>query len=435
MIWNPGRECMPREELQKLQLTYLKETVARMYHSVPYYKEKFDAMNVSPDDLKTLDDIRRFPFTTKEDLRKNYPFGLFMRPMDEIVRVHASSGTTGNPTVVGYTRNDMEIWTDAVARLVSAAGVTNKDIVQIAFGYGLFTGGFGLHYGCERVGATVVPISSGNTKRQIKMMRDFGSTVLVATPSYAIHIGEVLEEMGLSKEDVNLKVGLFGGEATSPKMAEVIEAKLGLFATDNYGMSEIVGPGVSGECRERCGMHISEDLFMVEVVNPETMEPVPYGEKGEFVFTTLRKEAFPVFRYRTKDIGYLMPEKCKCGRTTVRMSKILGRTDDMLVIRGVNVFPSQIQEVLAKIDETAPHFLIILDRESGLDTVEVMVEMHDSMFFDQMKKLRELEKRIYNDIHSALGLHCKIKLVEPKTLERTAGKSKRVLDRRNVYEQ
>ncbi len=434
-IWNPERECMDRKELEAFQLRNLKELVAKLYYTVPYYRKKFDEYKVNPDKLKTLSDLKYFPFTTKEDLRKNYPFGLFTKPMDEIVRIHASSGTTGNPTVVGYTQKDMEIWTECVARIVAAAGVTRKDIVQIAFGYGLFTGGFGLHYGCEKVGATVIPVSSGNTKRQIKIMKDFGTTALVSTPSYALYIGEVMEEMGLSAKDLKLKYGLFGGEGLSEKARSTIEKKLGLFATDNYGLSEIIGPGVSGECQYRNGLHINEDHFLVEVIDPKTLESVKPGEKGELVFTTLTKEGFPVLRYRTKDISFLYPEPCECGRTTYRMHKVMGRTDDMLIIRGVNVFPSQIEEVLSKISETTPHFQIILDRKNGLDEIEIWVEVVESIFFDQMRKLREIEQKIIDELYATLGIHCKIKLVEPKTLERTTGKSKKVVDKRNIYEE
>ena len=435
MIWNVERECMQQEEKKQFQLRHLRELIARIYYTVPYYRDKCQKLKVTPDHLKTVEDLRHFPFTTKDDLRNNYPFGLFTRQLDEIVRLHASSGTTGNPTVVGYTQKDMDIWTECVARLVSAAGVTRRDVVQIAFGYGLFTGGFGLHYGCEKVGASVIPVSSGNTKRQIKLMKDFGTTALVSTPSYAIYIAEILREEGITPDDLKLRWGLFGGEAMSGKMRNEIEDGLGIFATDNYGMSEIIGPGVSGECQYRCGLHINEDHFMVETVNPETLQPVEPGEKGEIVFTTLTKEAMPLIRYRTKDISYLMAEPCKCGRTTVRMHKVMGRTDDMLIIRGVNVFPSQIEEVLSTMSETAPHFQIIVDRQKALDTVEVWVEIREGMFFDEMKKLREIEQRISREIQTALGIHCKIKLVEPKTIERTAGKSKRVIDKRVIYEE
>lgn len=435
MIWNAERECMASEEKERFQLRHLRELIARIYYTVPFFRKKCQQLKVTPDSLNTLQDLRHFPFTTKDDLRENYPFGLFTRQLDEIVRLHASSGTTGNPTVVGYTQKDMDIWTECVARIVSAAGVGRQDIVQIAFGYGLFTGGFGLHYGCEKVGASVIPISSGNTRRQIKLMKDFGTTALVSTPSYAIYIAEILREEGIRPEELNLRWGLFGGEAMSGKMRKEIEDGLGIFTTDNYGLSEIIGPGVSGECQYRCGLHINEDHFLVETIDPDTLEPLPPGEKGELAFTTLTKEAMPLVRYRTNDISFINNEPCKCGRTSTRMNKIMGRTDDMLIIRGVNVFPSQIEEVLSKMSETAPHFQIVVDRCKALDTVEVWVEIREGMFFDEMKKLREVEQRISREIQSALGIQCKIKLVEPKTIERTAGKTKRVLDKRTLYEE
>ncbi len=431
-IFSPKYETMDRGELRELQLRRLQDTVMRAYYRVPFYRKKMDDTGVRPDDIKTLDDIRRLPFTNKSDLRDNYPFGLFAVPRNELVRIHASSGTTGKPTVVGYTRSDLNNWTENVARLVTAAGVSDGDTVQIAFGYGLFTGGFGLHYGCELCGASVIPASSGNTSRQLMLMQDFNSTVLICTPSYALHIAEVGEEMGIDFEKSPLRVGLFGGEPWSEAMRDQIENRLKITATDNYGLSEITGPGVSGECLEKKGHHINEDHFFPEILDPETFEPVKDGDRGELVFTTLSKEALPMLRYRTHDITNFIEGPCACGRTLKRMSRISGRNDDMLIIRGVNVFPSQIEEVLMKIKGAEPHYELIVDRKGTLDTLEVKVEVSPEMFTDEMKRMKGFQEHVTSKINSVLGIGVKVTLVEPKTIERSMGKAKRVIDRRQM---
>lgn len=429
MIWEPQWECMDRNSMRRLQLERLQAVVERVYRQVPFYRRKFDEAGVKPGDIKHLEDLHKLPFTVKDDLRDNYPFGMFAVPMKEIVRIHSSSGTTGIPTVVGYTKNDLVTWSNLVARFVSAAGVTSDDIVQISFGYGLFTGGFGLHYGMERVGATVVPVSSGNTERQIKIMRDFGSTALVATPSYALHMAEVAREMGVL-DRLKLRVGLFGAEPWSENMRKELEKAWGIVATDNYGLSEVIGPGVSGECTEFCGLHISEDHFIPEIIDPKTGEVKGPGEEGELVITALTKEALPIIRYRTKDITSLDYEKCACGRTTVRMKKTLGRSDDMLIIRGVNVFPSQIESVLMEIEEVDPHYLLIVDRVGHLDTLEVRVEVPERIFTGNLRDLEDLTEKIKRKIDSLLNISVKVKLVEPKSIERSVGKAKRVIDNR-----
>ena len=429
-IFSTRYETMKHDELAALQLRRLKDTVMKVYYHVPFYRNKMDEMKVTPDDIHTLDDLSRLPFTTKNDLRDNYPFGMFAVPENEIVRIHASSGTTGKPTVVGYTRRDLDAWTELVARLVTAAGVTDSDTVQIAFGYGLFTGGFGLHYGCEHCGASVIPVSSGNTERQLMLMQDFKTTALVCTPSYALHIAEVAHDNGIDFTGLPLRWGLFGGEPWSDSMREQIESRLNITATDNYGLSEIIGPGVSGECLEKNGLHIAEDHFLPEIINPDTMERLPDGEEGEIVFTSLTKEALPIIRYRTRDITSLIPGDCPCGRTAKRMARVSGRNDDMLIIRGVNVFPSQIEEVLMKIKGTEPHYQLIVDRKGALDTLEVKVEVSPDMFTDEMKKMKSFQEHIAARIHSVLGIGVKVTLVEPKTIERSMGKAKRVIDKR-----
>jgi phenylacetate-CoA ligase len=430
MYWQPESECMEREELMQLQLERLESTLSRVYRNVPFYRKKFDEIRFDPDDLRSLDDLRRLPFTTKNDLRENYPYGLFAVPLREVVRVHASSGTTGMSTVVGYTRNDIKTWSNLVARVLTAGGITKDDVIQIAFNYGLFTGAFGLHYGAERIGASVIPISSGNTKRQIKIMQDFKTTALVGTPSYAMLIADTIMEMGINPNSLSLKYGLFGAEPWSDAMRKELEQKLKIIATDNYGLSEVMGPGVAGECLERNGLHIAEDHFLVELINPETLEPVEPGEVGELVITTLTKEAFPVIRYRTRDLTRLIMDPCPCGRTMRRMSRVLGRTDDMLIIRGVNVFPQQIEKVLFEIEGVAPHYQIIIDRKGALDETTVNVEVSESMFFDEMKKQNELKETIKKRLASELGISVEVKLVEKKTLERFEGKAKRVVDNR-----
>jgi len=432
MYWEPDKECLEREELEQIQIERLQSTLTRVYQHVPFYRKKFNALGLSPEDVGSLADLGRLPFTTKEDLRENYPYGLFAVPMREVVRIHASSGTTGLPTVVGYTRNDIRMWSNLVARVLTAGGVTKDDVVQIAFGYGLFTGAFGIHYGAERIGASVIPASSGNTGRQIQIMKDFKTTALVSTPSYALLVGDTLQEMGIPASALSLRYGLFGAEPWSDAMRQEIEGKLGIVATDNYGLSEVIGPGVSGECLERQGLHINEDHFLVEVIHPDTLEPVASGEKGELVITTLTKEAFPMIRYRTRDLTRLLPGACPCGRTGQRMSRVTGRTDDMLIIKGVNVFPSQIEHILFEMEGTEPHYQIVVDRKGAMDEVTVMVEVEESIFFDQMRRQKEIMDRIQKRLAHELGVHVGVRLVEPKTLARSEGKARRVIDNRKL---
>jgi len=431
-MYNPESESMPREQLRQLQLERLQKTVRRVYDNVPFYKEKFRDKGIEPGDIKTLEDLTLLPFTVKQDLRDNYPFGLFAEPMSEVVRIHASSGTTGKPTVVGYTQNDIDTWSELIARCVAMVGGTKGDVVQVAYGYGLFTGGLGLHYGAERLGASVIPISGGNTKRQLMLMEDFGTTILCCTPSYALFLGEEAGEFGVDLVNGKLRAGIFGAEPWSEKMRDELEKNLGIKAYNIYGLSEIMGPGVSMECECQCGMHVMEDYFIPEVIDPQTGEPLPYGSKGEIVFTTITKEAFPLLRYRTRDISVLTEEKCECGRTFVRMDRVMGRTDDMLIIRGVNVFPSQIESVLLNFGETEPHYLLVVDRQGTLDTLEVLVEVSEKMFSDEVRKMEELERKLGHEIASLLGISAKIKLVEPKTIPRSEGKAKRVIDKREL---
>jgi phenylacetate-CoA ligase len=433
VFWNQEYECMSRERLQKLQLKRLQETLRRVEKKVPMYGERFRQAGVNVNDIQSLDDLRHLPFTNKQDLRDNYPFGLFAAPMDEVVRVHASSGTTGKMTVVGYTKNDISIWSEVMARTLSCAGATSRDMIQVSYGYGLFTGGLGAHYGAERIGATVVPISGGNTKRQLQIMQDFGTTILACTPSYALYMAETAAEEGIDIQKLSLRAGVFGAEPWSNNMRKEIEAKLGIMAIDIYGLSEIIGPGVASECPEQNGLHVFEDHFLVEVIDPNTGEVLPYGSKGELVFTSLTKEAFPIVRYRTRDISILYEEPCLCGRTHVRMHRIMGRTDDMLIIRGVNVFPSQIESVLLEIGETEPHYLLVVDRRENLDDLEIWVEVSEGLFSDEVRRLEDLEHKIRHAIESTLGISARIKLVEPKTIPRSEGKAKRVIDRREVY--
>lgn len=431
MIWDRENECMPRKELETLQLERLKHTIENSYNNVAFYRKKMDDIGLKPSDIKTLKDVSKLPFTVKDDMRDNYPYGLFAVPLKDVVRIHSSSGTTGKPTVVGYTRNDLNTWAELCARFISAAGVTDEDITQITFGYGLFTGGFGLHYGMEKVGASVIPASSGNTQRQLMIMKDFGTTTLVCTPSYALYLGEAVEKAGIRNE-LRLKNGLFGSESWTEQMREEIEQKLGINATDNYGLSEVIGPGVSGECVEaKNGMHISEDHFLVEIIDPNTLEPLDYGEVGELVITSLTKEAVPVIRYRTRDITMLHPEPCICGRTNARMDKVLGRSDDMIIIKGVNIFPSQIESVLLEFDGTAPHYMLVLYKEGVMDALEVQVEMSETMFSDRMSDIVELEETIKKRLHDTLGITTKLKLVKPQTIARSEGKAARILDLRN----
>lgn len=431
MIWNREIECMGRNQMEELQLQNLRQVVKRAYDNVPFYRKRLDEAGLEPGRIKSLKDIEEIPFTTKIDLRDNYPYSLFAVPMKKIVRLHASSGTTGKPIVVGYTKSDMENWSECVARLIVAAGGHDEDIAQVVFGYGLFTGGFGLHYGLEKVGITVVPASSGNSERQLMLMKDFGSTILVGTPSYALYLSEIAEEMGVTKGKHKLRLGLFGGEGHTPEMRAEIEKRWGILATENYGLSEIVGPGVSGECTCQCGMHINEDQFYPEIIDPDTGKTLGYGEKGELVLTTLTKEGIPMLRYRTKDITYLVPEPCKCGRNSIRMNKVLGRTDDMLIIRGVNVFPSQIESVLVGMEHIGPHYQIVVTKKGFMDEIEVHVELIDGSLLEKYRELEVLEKNVKHKLRSVLQIDARVKLVEPKTIERSVGKAKRVIDLRN----
>ncbi|WP_346859743.1 phenylacetate--CoA ligase [uncultured Draconibacterium sp.] len=432
MIWNEKIECASRDEMAAIQGERLIQTVQRIYHNIPSYRSKMQEIGMLPGDVRSIDDLKKLPFTNKTDLRDNYPFGMFTVPMSEIVRVHASSGTTGKPTVVGYTRNDLNMWADVVTRTLCMAGVSRNDIVQVAYGYGLFTGGLGMHYGTENLGATVIPISGGNTQKQIQLMQDFGTSVIACTPSYALFLSEVMNDMGIDPADLNLRVGIFGAEPWSESMRKEIEAKLKLKAIDIYGLSEVIGPGVSCECEHQVGMHINEDHFVPEIINPDTFEPVEPGEVGELVFSTVTKEGIPILRYRTRDLTRLIYDECECGRTLVRMEKCKGRSDDMLIIRGVNVFPSQIETVLLEMSETEPHYLLIVEREGTLDVLKLMVEVQEQFFSDEIRQLEGLKKKIKHNIQSLLGISVDVKLVEPKTIERTAGKAKRVIDNRKI---
>jgi len=435
MIYNDEYETMPREALEALQLKRLQQVVSRVYSSVGFYKKSFDKASVTPDKLKTLDDLKRFPFTTKQDLRDNYPFGMFATPMSNVVRLHASSGTTGRSTVVGYTKRDIDTWAELVARCLVAANLTKNDIIHNAYGYGLFTGGLGLHYGAEKLGASLIPMSGGNTKRQLMILQDFGPTAICCTPSYALNLAEQGEALGIDMRSLKLRVGIFGAEPWSEQMRQEIEKAFDIKAMNIYGLSEIMGPGVSMECSDaREGMHIFEDHFLVETINPETGDILPPGEQGELVFTTLTKEAFPLIRYRTRDISHLYTAPCRCGRTSYRMDRVMGRSDDMLIIRGVNVFPSQIEAVLVAIEGLEPHYQLIVDRVGTLDTLEIQVEVTESQFVnaDEVKVLQKLEKMILKDMKDYLGITAKIKLVEPKTLQRSEGKASRVIDKRKI---
>ncbi len=435
MIYNEEFETLPREVLEALQLKRLKQVVQRVYHTVGFYRKTFDETGVTPDDIRSLDDLRRFPFTTKQDLRDNYPFGMFAVPMSSVVRLHASSGTTGRSTVVGYTKRDIETWSELMARCFVAAGLTKNDIIHNAYGYGLFTGGLGAHYGAEKLGASVIPMSGGNTKRQIMILQDFGPTAICCTPSYALNLAEQGKAMGVDMRSLKLRIGVFGAEPWSDRMRQEIENALGITALNIFGLSEVMGPGVAMECIEgRNGMHIFEDHFLVETINPETGEVLPPGEVGELVFTTITKEAFPLIRYRTRDISCLFAEPCRCGRTLHRMDRVAGRSDDMLIIRGVNVFPSQIEAILLAIKGVEPHYQLIVDRAGNLDTLEIQVEVGEQIFAnaDEVKVLQNMERRIVKDIKDYLGVSAKVKLVEPKTLQRSEGKAGRVLDKRRI---
>lgn len=430
MIWNKNKECMSREEMRQLQGARLRKLVDNVYHNVPFYRAKMQAMNIMPDDIRTIDDIKKLPFTTKQDLRDNYPYGLNAVPQSEIVRVHASSGTTGNPTVVGYTRRDLAIWSESIARCLAAYGASREDTISVAYGYGLFTGGLGLHYGVEHLGATVVPTSSGNTDKHILLIKDLGITGVACTPSYALHMAEVMHKKGITPEDLKLKIGIFGGEPWTENMRKSLEEKLKIDAFNIYGLSEIMGPGVSHECECKNGSHIIEDHFFPEIINPETCEVLPEGEQGELVFTTLTKEGMPLLRYRTKDLCSLIYEPCECGRTSVRMTRIMGRSDDMLIIRGINVFPSQIESVILQLPEFEPQYLLVVTRENNRDNLEVQVELKEEFYSDEINKTIEMRDKLARRLQSVLSISADVKIVSPNTLERSVGKSKRVIDKR-----
>lgn len=432
MIWNENIECMDRDSLRKIQSIRLKKIVEHVYHNTPFYRKKMQELGVTPDDINDIDDIVKLPFTTKDDLRDNYPFGLCAVPMSEIVRIHASSGTTGKPTVVGYTRKDLSVWTESLARCFTAYGAGKSDFFQIAYGYGLFTGGLGAHYGAEHIGASVIPISSGNTEKQIALMHDFGATVLCCTPSYALFMGDAIKDSGISRDELKLRIGVFGAEPWTENMRKEIEEKLGIKAYDIYGLSEIAGPGVGYECECQNGTHLNEDHFYPEIIDPLTMLPVKPGKEGELVFTHLTKEGMPLLRYRTKDLTALHYDKCQCGRTLVRMDRILGRSDDMLIIRGVNVFPTQIESVILEMQEFEPHYLLTIDRVNNTDRMELKVEVRPDHYSDEINRMLELKKKLTGRLHSVLGLGVDVKLVEPRSIERSTGKARRVIDNRKL---
>lgn len=432
MIWNQTKECMSRDEMTNLQSKRLVKLVDYVYHNVEFYRKKMQEVGLLPCDIKGIEDISKLPFTTKDDLRDNYPFGLFAVPQSEIVRVHASSGTTGKATVVGYTRQDIDIWAECVARCLAMANVSKNDIIQIAYGYGLFTGGLGAHYGAEKVGAMVVPMSTGNSKKLTTMMVDFGATAIACTPSYLLHLSEVLRDEGLL-DQIKLKTAICGAEPWTEKMRKEIEERLNIKAFDIYGLSEIMGPGVACDCEYHKGLHVCEDHFYPEIIDPKTLQPIPYGETGELVFTTFTKQGLPLIRYRTKDLTSLSIDKCDCGRTSARISRFKGRSDDMLIIRGVNVFPSQVEAALINVEEVTPHYMIIVDRVNNLDTLEIQVEVDVKYYTDEIKGIEKLTKKIGHVIQQALGLSAKITLVGPNTLKRSEGKAVHVTDKRKLY--
>jgi phenylacetate-CoA ligase len=431
MIRDPEHEKMPRNELEKLQLERLQAQVRSVYEKVPFYRTAFKEKGITPDDIKTLADITKLPFTSKLDFRDNYPFGLMAVPHEKVVRIHSSSGTTGKPIIAPYTQGDIDTWSEVMARTLAAGGATKDDVMQNAYGYGLFTGGLGFHYGAERLGASVVPTGGGNTKRQILLLQDLGTTVIACTPSYALILDETAKDMGVDLRETKLRLGFMGAEPWSEEMRSDIEERLGILAINIYGLTEVIGPGVSVECPHKCGMHIWEDHFLVETIDPSTGEQLPYGQTGEMVITTLTKEAQPVIRFRTRDIVSLNRDTCECGRTMVRMSRVTGRSDDMLIVRGVNVFPSQIESVLLAVEGVEPHYLIVVDRQHAFksDELEIWVEVSDRVFSDEMQKMERLEKRLRDEMDSVLGISARIKLVEPRTIARTEGKARRVIDR------
>lgn len=432
MIWNRTKECMSRDQMRELQGERLKKLVHRVYHNTPFYRRKMQEMDVMPEDIKSVDDIVKLPFTTKQDLRDNYPYGLFAVPMSEIIRLHASSGTTGKPTVVGYTRKDLSIWAEMIARCLTAYGADSNDIFSVAYGYGLFTGGLGLHYGVENLGATVIPMSSGNTAKQVQLMHDFGPTAIASTPSYALYLAEAIADAGIPRSELKLRLGIFGAEPWGESMRAEIEAKLGIKAYNIYGLSEIMGPGVSHECQYKNGSHIIEDHFFPEIIDPETFAQLPYGEMGELVFTTLTKEGLPLLRYRTKDLTSLNDAPCECGRTSIRMGRIVGRSDDMLIIRGVNVFPSQVESVILELPEFEPHYMLIVERDNNMDKLQVQVEVREQYYSDEISRMLELKKKISHRLQSVLGISADVKLMEPRSIPRSEGKSKRVIDNRKI---
>ena len=433
MIWNNNKECMPRSQMRELQGKRLHKIVDYVYHNVPFYRDKLQQMDIKPEDITSIDDIVKLPFTTKQDLRDNYPFGLQAAPQSEVIRFHASSGTTGNPTIVGYTRKDVGVWSECMSRCLTAFGVTRDDLFSVAYGYGLFTGGLGVHYGVENLGAAVLPTSTGNTEKHVRLLRDLHVTGIACTPSYALYLAETMEKMGVTTDQIHLRVGAFGAEPWTENMRQEIERRLGLKGYNIYGLSEIMGPCVSYECEEQNGSHICEDHFFPEVVDPETLEPLPYGQPGELVFTTLTKEGMPLLRYRTRDLCALYNDPCPCGRTAVRMGRIMGRSDDMLIIRGINVFPSQVESVILSMPECAPHFLLVVDRVDNLDTLTVQVEVRQDFFaqgFDTFEPIFKLERELAAKLRSVLSINAKVQVKEPGTLERSQGKSKFVIDNR-----
>ena len=430
MIWDRRYECLEREEVEQLQLERLQSTLNRVYRNVSFYKKRFDAMKILPDEIQSAKDLAKFPLTAKEDLRESYPYGMFALPLREVVRIHSSSGVTGKPTVTGYTRNDLHHWSQLTARVLSAGGVTKDDVVQITFKYGLFTGAFGLHYGAELIGASVIPMSTGNTSKQVLIMQDYKTTALVSTPSYALRVARYMEGQGIDPKSLSLKLGLFGGEPCPEPMRKEIEERLLINVTDNYGVSEVMGPGVSAECEAKNGLHIYEDHFIPEIIDPRTLQILPPGAEGELVLTTLSKEAFPLIRYRTRDITSLDYSACPCGRTLVRMKKVLGRSDDIIIIKGVNVFPSQVEAILMEVEGVEPRYQIIADRIEGVDTLEVKVEVNEKVFSDEIKNLQNIAGQIERKFREIIGVSAKIKLVAPETLQLTEGVSPKVIDRR-----
>ncbi|MGB9711026.1 MAG: phenylacetate--CoA ligase family protein [Thermodesulfovibrio sp.] len=434
MIWNKEMECMSEEQLRALQLERLKQTIKRAYEKVPYYRKKFDEVGLKPEDIKTLDDIKNIPFTSKADLREVYPFGMFAASLSEIVEIHMSSGTTGKPVVAGYTRNDIEVWAEVMARCLTMAGATKDDIIQNCYGYGLFTGGFGVHYGAQKIGAMIVPASAGNTRRQIEIMRDFGSTILTCTPSYALYMAEVAEEMGVEPRTLKLKAGCFGAEMWTEQMRKEIEKRFNINALNIYGLTEIIGPGVAHECIEKKGLHVFEDHFYVEIIDPDTGDTLPDGKRGELVLTTLTREGMPMLRFRTRDITSIIREKCACGRTFAKIERIRGRTDDMIKVRGVMIFPYQIERAILEVQGIEPHYQIVVTRPQHLDEIEVMVEMSKETFSDEVKHIENLRKKLEKRIEETIGIRVKVSLVEPKSLPRSEGKAKRVIDKRTLID-